>query len=161
MVLRKIGEPLANEFRNELAGRRIVHAIEALRSESVEQQVARGGLFDSARAQVEELLFFNLAYGGAMRALDVVGVDFELRLGVDARIITEEQIAVGLLGVGLLRVLVTYDAAVEDAARAIIENAVVKLAARTLRLRVLHQHVVVEVLASSADEKAVDEALRA
>ena len=43
----------------------------------------------------------------------------------------------------------------------VFENAVVKLAAAALRLRVLHQHVVVEMLTSSADEKSVDQALGA
>ena len=73
----------------------------------------------------------------------------------------EQQVAIGLLGVGLLRVLVDHDAAVEHAVRRVVENAVVKLAAGAMRLRVLDQHVVVEMLASGADEEAVDEALGA
>ena len=76
-------------------------------------------------------------------------------------LIGKQQVAIGLLGVGLLRVLVDDDAAVKDAVRAAVENAVVELAAAAVRAGVLDQHVVVEMLAAVADEQAVDQALAA
>ena len=118
MVRCQLGEPIADErLRRTRARAARLHAVEALAGKGVEQQVARRGLVDAARAQVEELLLLDLADGGAVRAFHVVGVNLELRLGVDARVVGEQQVAVGLLGVGLLRVLVHDDAAVEYAAR--------------------------------------------
>ena len=72
---------------------------------------------DAARAQVEQRLLVELADRRAVRALHVVGVDLQLRLGVDLRVVGEQQVMVGLLGVGLLRVLADDDPAVEDAVR--------------------------------------------
>src|ERR1700676_2533446 len=42
-----------------------------------------------------------------------------------------------------------------------VENAVVELAAGTVGAGVFHQHVVVEMLATAADEEAIDDALSA
>ena len=50
-----------------------------------------------------------------MRALHVVRKDLELRLGVDPRILREQQRVVGLLAVRLLRDRMDVDLAVEDA----------------------------------------------
>ena len=96
-----------------------------------------------------------------MRAFHIVGINFQLRLGVDLRVVGEQQVAVGLLGVGLLRIFVDDNAAVENAVRVIIQNAVVKLAAAAVRAGVLDEHVIVEMLAAIADEQAVDQALAA
>ncbi len=51
-----------------------------------------------------------------MSALHVVGMDFKLRLRVHLRLIGQEQVAVGLLRVGFLRVFAHDDPPVEDAA---------------------------------------------
>ncbi len=88
-----------------------------------------------------------------MRALHVVGVNLQLRLGIDLRVVGEQQVAIGLLGVGLLRVLVDDDAAVKDAVRVLIENPVIELPAGAVRTRVFDEHVVVEMLAAAADEQ--------
>ena len=98
----------------------------------------------AARPQVEQRLVVELADRGAVRALDVVGEDLELRLGVDLRVVREQQRPVGLLGVGLLRVGPDDDLAVEDAARAIVQDALVDLAAAAVRLRVVDRRVVVD-----------------
>ena len=137
----------------------LLHAVEALAGEGEEQELARGHLVDAAGAQVEQRVLLDLADGGAVRALHVVGVDLQLRLGVDLRVVGKQQVAVGLLGVGLLRVLVHDDAAVKDAVRLAIENPVVELPAAAVRAGMLHQHVVVQVLAAIADEETVDQAL--
>src|SRR5207237_9586960 len=45
--------------------------------------------------------------------------------------------------------------------RAVIQDAVIELAAVAVRTGVLHQHVVVEVLLTIADEQAINQALSA
>ena len=71
---------------------------------------------EAARAQVEDRVLVELADRRAVRALHVVGEDLELRLGVDRRVVGQQQRPVGLLGVGLLRVVPDDDLAVEDGA---------------------------------------------
>ena len=74
-------------------------------------------LVDAARHQVEQMVVVDLGDGRAMAALHVVGEDFQLRLGRELAIVRQQQRVAGHLGVGLLRVLVDVDAALEDAAR--------------------------------------------
>ena len=71
-----------------------------------------------------------------MRALDVVGKDLQLRLVLIARVVGEQYAVVGLLGVGLLRVLVDVDLAVEHAARLAVEDPLVQLEAVAVGLGV-------------------------
>ena len=107
-------------------------------------RIARACAFaDAARAQVEQLLLGELAHRRAVRALHVVGEDLELRLGVDRRIVREQQHLVGLLRVGLLRVEPHEDLAVEHALAAIVEDALVELVALAVRLGVIDGRVVV------------------
>jgi len=94
-------------------------------------------------------------------AFHVVGVNFELRLGVDLRIVGEQQIAVRLLRVGLLRVFMDDDASVENAVRMAVEDSVIKLPAAAVRAGMLDQHVVIQMLVPVADEQAIDKALSA
>ena len=137
----------------------MLHAVEALAGEGDEQELARGHLVDAARAQVEQGVPLDLADGGPVGALHVVSVDLQLRLGVDLRVIGKQQVAVGLLGVGFLRILVHDDAAVEDAVCVAIEDPVVELPAAAARTGMFYQHVVVQVLVAIADEEAINQAL--
>ena len=84
-----------------------------------------------------------------MRALHVVGVDLELRLGVRGGVVGEQQVLVGLLGVGLLRAGPDEDAPVEDALRVVGEDAVEILVAGAMRLGVFDDHVVVGQLVAA------------
>ena len=93
--------------------------LEHLAGERVDQHVARLGVGQAAGAQIEDRVVVELADRRAVRALHVVGEDLELRLGVDGRAVGQQQRAVGLLGVGLLRVLPDDDLAVEHRARAV------------------------------------------
>ena len=90
--------------------------------------------------------FVELANGGAMGAADVVGEDFQLRLGVNDGVLGQQQRLVGLLGIGLLGILADEDLAVEDAVSAIAEDALVNLMARTVRLGVIDDGEVIDVL---------------
>ncbi len=96
-----------------------------------------------------------------MGAFHVVGVNLQLRLGIDLRVIGKQQVAVGLFRVGFLRVFVNNDAAVKNAVRVTIENAVIELAAAAMRTGMLDEHVIVHVLAAVADEQPVDQTLAA
>src|SRR4030095_7339206 len=85
----------------------------------------------------------------------------ELRLGVHARLRREQEILVALLGVGLVRALADEDAAVEDGARALVEDALVVLPARAVRLTVVDERVRVGVLPRADEVEAIHAALRA
>ena len=126
---------------------------------SVNQQLPRVRVAQPARAEIEERLIVELTHGRAVRALDVVGENLELRLRVDLRILREQQRAVGLLGVGLLSVRSDDDLAVEDAARAIRQDAFVDLAAAAVRPSVIDRRVVVDEPLRVSDVESVQRAL--
>ena len=117
------------------------------------------GEADAAGAHVEQHALVELADRRAVLALHVVGEDLELGLRVDERLLREEEVLVLLDGVGLLRAGADDDAAVEDRAGAAVEHALVELAARAVRLRVVDGRVVVHVLLArdlvEAEERAV------
>src|SRR5215470_12787765 len=102
-----------------------------------------------------------MADGRTVRTFHVVGVDFKLRLGVNLRVVGKQQVAVGLLGVGLLRVFVNNDASVKNAMRVAVQNPVVKLATAAVRAGMLDVHVVVEMLPPITDKEPVDQTLAA
>ena len=97
--------------------------------ESQGQKLHRVFTADAARAQVEDRLVIELADGRTVGTADVVGEDLELRIGVDNRVVGQQQIAVGLVGVGFLCVLIDNDPAVEDSFRSAAEDALVELVA--------------------------------
>ena len=101
---------------------------------------------EPACAQVEQLLGVELADGRAVAALDVVGVDLELGLGVDLRVLAEQQVVVALPRIDLLAAGLDDDLAVEDAAAALADDAAEVLAADGGAGRVADQRVVVDVL---------------
>jgi hypothetical protein len=137
------------------------HALDAFASEGQKQQAACRRFVDAARLQVKKCVLFDLANRRPVSALDIIGVDLELRLGVNLCVIGKQQVAIRLLGVGLLRVFVHYNAPVKDAMRMSIQNAVIELAAAAMRTGVLDMHVVVEMLPSISNKEAVDQALAA
>ena len=87
--------------------------------------------------------------------LYVVGVDLQLRLGVDRGIVGQQQGLVGLLGVGLLGVLANEDLAVEDAVGLAVENALVQLMAGAVRPGVVDLGVVIDMLRPVDDVQPV------
>ena len=92
-----------------------------------------------------------------MGTLDVVRVDLQLGLGIDLGLIGQQQVYVGLLGVGLLGVFVSDDASAEHGPGPAVQNTLVELPTVAVRLGVLHQHVVVDVLAAAEDVQAVQQ----
>jgi hypothetical protein len=96
---------------------RRIHAIQTFIGKRQQQNVACSGLGKAARAQIEQRILIDLADSRAVSALHVVCVDFKLRLGIDLRIVREQQITVGLLGVSFLCVFMDDDAPVKYAVR--------------------------------------------
>ena len=100
----------------------------------------------AARHQVEELGAVDLADRGAVRAAHVVGLDLEPRdrgrLGVGR----EQQVAVLLVGVGLLRALVDADDPAPDGPGAVVEHALERQVGSRVGGGVLLGGVVVDVL---------------
>src|SRR5258708_2647607 len=96
-----------------------------------------------------------------MRAFDVVGVNLQLWFGIDGGVVGEQQIFVGLLGVGLLGGLAHEDSAVKNALGFAIEDSVVILVAIAAGLGVLDDHMVVGQLVISSEIQPVEHAFDA
>ena len=75
------------------------------------------GLFgrDSAALEVEKGIGIEPAYSSPMGASDVIGIDFELGLGTDSGLGREEEIPIGLTGIGFLCTGTDENAAAEQA----------------------------------------------
>ena len=127
----------------------------------MQQHVARLGPRQAARLQVEHRLFIQLPHRRAVRALHVVRENLELRVRVDRRVVREQQGAVGLLGVGLLRVDADDDAAVEHGLRLAGQDALVQLVAGAMRHGVVERRVRIEQALAVGQVDAVHRAVRA
>ena len=64
------------------------------------QRLPSLGLVEAPGSQIKERGFVQLTDRRPVRALDVVGVNFKLRLGIDFRALRQEQVMVGLARVG-------------------------------------------------------------
>ena len=144
-----------------LANARNTDAVDDVARERVNQKIARVRLADAARAQVEHRFFVELADGRAVRAAHIVGQNLQLGLGVDHRIFGKHQVLVGLLGVGLLRVLAHENLAVEHGARCAVQNAFVELVAGGVRLGMVERRVIIDVLRAVGEIKPVQRAFAA
>src|SRR5450432_1151618 len=97
-------EPVLEMTCHVLAHGAVGDEIECLRGEGRDQHAARLVLGDAAGAQIEQRLLVEVADGGAMAAFDIIGENFQLRLGIDAGAPAQEQVAIELLRVAALRV---------------------------------------------------------
>ena len=107
---------------------------------------------DAAAFEVEERGPVELADGGAMRAFDVVGEDFELGLGVDRRGAGEQQALQRLLAVGLLRVAGDLDPGGDRAGRLVVGDRAPDLAAGAVRRGVAEDEIGVMPLAAAGEQ---------
>src|SRR5690349_5748024 len=109
--LERRGQPLAGLGRADAAE----HVLE----EPAHDHPLRRRPVEAAGHQVEELGAVDLADGRAVRAAHVVGLDLEAGDRRRLRVRREQQVAVLLVGVRLLRALVDPDDPAPDGARAI------------------------------------------
>jgi hypothetical protein len=119
------------------------------------QQRARFGLRNPARAQIKERHIVQLTDRGAVRAGDVVGVDFKLRLGVDFGQRREQQVMAGLTRGNFLCVFAHQHLTAEDSPAVAAGQAFVEFVAGGVRCRVVDAGLMVDVLAGAGIEQAV------
>ena len=131
-------------------------AVDDLAREGERQDAPRLLLGEGAGAEVEEGVGVEPSRRRAVRALDVVVVDLELRLGVDAGRVGEEEVAVLLVGVGEGARGADDHLAVEGAARAPVEDPLVVLLAPAVRPGVVDERVVVDLLLAARQEEPVE-----
>ena len=74
--------------------------------------------------QIKQRFLGNRAHGGAVGATDIVGIDFQFRLGVDGGVLAHAEILVGQLGVCTRCSLMNVDAAVERTFAAVCHDVV-------------------------------------
>ncbi len=91
-----------------------------------------------------------------MSATHIVRVDLQARARVGIGVRRQEQVAVTLLGVGLLRLGMHYDLAGENPTGAPIEDAAVHLPAPAVRLGVVERGVIVDKAISIGVVKPVE-----
>ena len=99
---RRASQP-ASRSRMTSAMRGVLDLGDRLVDEGEDQQLLGRAPRDAARGQVEERRLVDGAGGGAVAALDVVGVDLELGLGEELARLVEQQALADLVAVGLLR----------------------------------------------------------
>ena len=127
-----------------------------LGSEGIHQQNPRVGLADTALAHIEHRLLVELARGGAMRAFHIVSVNLQKWLAVDFSRRGEDDVAVILVSIRLLRALCHIDMAVEDARGLIVQNTLELLVAGAVRHVVVHLQIVLHMLLLIDEIEAID-----
>src|SRR5690606_38863259 len=110
-------QPAVHDALQGLVERRILNRIKQLRDEATHQHGFGLRLGNATAEQIEEAIFIELAAGRTVSADDVVGVDFEFRLGKDFRLIREHEPLMHELCIGLLRVASNDQLALNNGAR--------------------------------------------
>src|SRR5690348_10786452 len=96
-----------------------------------------------------------------MSAFDIVSVNLQLRLGINGGVFGQQQVLVGLFGIGFLGGLLDQNAAMKHTLRAIIQNAIVILMTAAVWLRVFNDHVMVGQLLRLGQVEPIENALEA
>src|SRR5207237_8823781 len=91
----------------------------------------------------------------SMSALIDIVVSLQRRIGVDDRSLLQNQVAIDLTGICLLRIRADNDRAVENAARSIVENAFVQLETVAVRLHVVDDRMIINTLTIAQNEEAI------
>ena len=90
-----------------------------------------------------------------MGAFDVIGIDLELRFGIDFRVSGQQQIAVRLAGIGLLGAGVNMNTAIEYPVGTPVQDPLVVFLAAPVRVAVLNIGADIDVLASIGQEQPI------
>lgn len=105
------------------------HAFYDVGHESLFEEHTCRGLGKPSCAHVEHLQCVELTYGGAVGTLHVVGIYLQLRLGEHTGIVSAYDVAVGLVGFGLLRTWGDVYPAGESACGRVVHHIFEKLVA--------------------------------
>src|SRR5690606_35918411 len=138
-------------------------AVDHRAEEALDDQLLRLGARDAARLEVEDVLRLDLRHGRAVRAADVIGGDLQVRDRIRAGRAVEDQVAVLLERVGLLRTFLDLDQAGVDGPRAFLQRTLeLEVAGRIRRLVDLPRVVVEElVLVTEVDAEHLGQAVLA
>ena len=120
------------------------------------EQLFRFMSAQSPRAQVKKCGFVELADGRAVAALDVIGVDFEFRLGVDFGLSGQQQVVICLFCVRAVGAFVDDRLAIPDSAGFACEDAAIFLARYRRSRAVIDARVVVDMLAVADEVQATE-----
>src|SRR5829696_1449185 len=111
--------------------------------------------WDPAAHEIEELHIVHLAGGRAVGALDVVGLNLQPWQGDRHRLVgTEDEVAVGLVGVRLLGAGLDPDEAAEYGQRLVAQGALVQQVRVRVRGEVVLQRVMIEDLVGVGEVQA-------
>ena len=108
---RHAGREVADE---RLAKPRNGHGLQHLFEKSEGEERTSARFLDAPGSEIEGHPLVELSHRGAVGALHVVSVNLELRLGINLHVRGEQEIGVGLVGIGLLGARMNEDPAVED-----------------------------------------------
>ena len=136
-----------------------LYQVDDLAYEGLHEQRARLALADATLSHVEERLVVELAYGGAVGALHVVGIDFEHGLGEHAGRAGGAQVLIGHLRGCLLGSMLHEHASGKGAGGLFVEHVLIELVARAVGRTVGDKGVVVGVLVLVGNHGAVAGAL--
>src|SRR3989442_4208965 len=153
-------QPLQENLFQPGAQRTYLDRVNNVAREGMHQQIARLFLRDAARLQVEDRLLIELANRRPVRATNIVGVNLQLRFGMDGGVFGKNEIPVCLLGVSLLRVRTNDDLPVKNRGGCSAEDALIQLMARAMGLRMIDHRVIVDMLAARRQIKAIDGSFR-
>ena len=89
-------EAFLGHLKQTLAQRIYLHKIHYFVGKSVHQQGAGIALTYTSGLKVEQSLFVQLAHGGTVTALHIIGINLQKRFGGDSRLVRQGYILVGL-----------------------------------------------------------------
>src|SRR5438046_260154 len=102
--------------------------------------------WNTARAQIEKLVFVDLTGSRAVGATDVVGENFETRHRIGFCVVTQQKVANLLIRIGEMGMRLYSDQSTENRAGAIVEGVFVQEIARGVRRDVVLQRARIEFL---------------
>src|SRR6185437_14811588 len=154
-------EPLERELLQLVAHRGNRQLFQHFGRERVGEQPQRYLRPDAATLEIEQRCRIDGSDRGPVRALDVVGVDLELRLCIDARTFREKQVVVALLAIGLLCFGPDVHLAVEDRVRLAVHDTLVQLVAGAALLGVDDARLVINGLLAIHEIQSIQRNVRA
>src|ERR1041385_4883005 len=106
---------------------------------------------DAARAQVEKCVIVHLPGCRSMSAFYIISKNFQLRLGVYDGIISQQNVFIGLVCVGFLRIFFHQDFTVKNSMRFSAKYSFIKLVAVAMWLRMINSRMVIQQLRTSCN----------